>query len=133
MVMLTSGSTRSDPTCRDRDISIPHVVAGETPQHSERFLGAGNERSLFTWPVSEKVGYKLRPDDEFKIIMDLMNENTVDKTVYFTMIWDYADGYIPGFDDIQPIWLDIRQCGTSEVVSAHAKNVFSIGADCMCI
>jgi hypothetical protein len=77
MVMFVSGSSRSDPTCRDKDVSVPHVVAGETPQHSERFIGAGNERSLFSFPVEAKVGYKLRPDDKLKVIMDLMNENEV--------------------------------------------------------
>jgi len=128
-VLFTSGPTRSDPTCRDRDVSLPHVIVGETAQHSERFLGSGNERALFEFPAEAKVGYRLTPADKFKVVMDLMNENEEDKTVYFTMTWDYADGYIPGYDDLQPIWLDIRQCGTSEIRSPHVKNVFSVGAE----
>jgi hypothetical protein len=45
------------------------------------------------------------------------------------MTWDFLDGYVQDFDDIQPVWLDVRQCGTSEVISPHTNNVFSIGAD----
>jgi hypothetical protein len=45
------------------------------------------------------------------------------------MTYDYVDGYIKGVDDLQPVWLDIRQCGTSEVISPHVKNVFSVGSD----
>jgi hypothetical protein len=75
MVMFTSGPTRSDPTCRDRDVSLPHVTAGDTAQHSERFIGAGNERSQFMFPPEAKVGYRITADDKFKVIMDLMNEN----------------------------------------------------------
>jgi hypothetical protein len=77
MVLFTSGPTRSDPTCRGRDVSLPHVSVGETPQHSERFLGAGNERTLFTFPPEVKAGYRLTPEDKFKVVMDLMNENEV--------------------------------------------------------
>jgi hypothetical protein len=53
----------------------------------------------------------------------------VDQKVYFTMIYEYLDGYAEGIDDIQPIWLDVRQCGTSEIRPPQSKNVFSIGAD----
>jgi hypothetical protein len=87
MVLFTSGPTRSDPTCRDLDVSLPHVTAGETPQHSERFIGAGNERSLFSFPPAIKAGYRLTADDKFKIIMDLMNENEV--SCHFNKIQEY--------------------------------------------
>lgn len=77
MLLFNSGPTRSDPTCRDRDISIPHVAVGEIPQHSERIVAAGIEGGSFLFPVEAKVGYKLHPEDKFKVLMDIMNEREV--------------------------------------------------------
>jgi hypothetical protein len=82
MILFNSGPTRSDPTCRDREVSVPHVAVGETPQHSERFVAVGIEGGNFSFPVEAKVGYRLHPEDKFKVLMDMMNEKMVTRPNY---------------------------------------------------
>jgi hypothetical protein len=129
MVLVTEGPTRQDTTCKDREVSLPHVLVGTTSKKSERFMASGNERTPFLFPEFLKVGYKLQPEDKFRAILDLMNENMEDRTVYFTMTYDYAPEHPAGYDDIKVVWLDVQQCGTSEVVSPHKDNIFSISSD----
>jgi hypothetical protein len=81
------------------------------------------------FPAELKAGYKLNPEDKFSAIIDLMNENMVDNTVYMTITYDYIEGHPKGYDNVKPVWLDVKQCGTSEVVSPHKDNIFSIGSD----
>lgn len=60
------------------------------------------------------AGYKLYDTDQFSALIELMNENMEDKTVYLTMTYDIVRGH-PYKDDIKILWMDVRQCGTSEV------------------
>jgi hypothetical protein len=129
MVLFTSGPGRQDTTCKDRDVSLPHILVNQTSRTSERFLASGNERTAFQFPQIMKVGYKLNPEDKFHAIVDLMNENMVDNTVYLTVTYDYIESHPADYDNIKVVWLDVQQCGTSEVVSPHKDNVFSIGSD----
>jgi hypothetical protein len=125
MVLFNTGPGREDFTCGEKDISLPHAVAGVTPRNSERIFASGNERTvcLFpNWGVHD-AGYKLKPTDSFDAVLELMNENTEAKTVYVTMTYDIVDGH-PFKDDVRIIWLDIGQCGTSEF--NPKKDVFSI-------
>ena len=43
-----------------------------------------------------------------------MNENMQDKTVWLTTTYEYVDSH-PYDDDIKMVWMDVRQCGTSQV------------------
>jgi len=129
MAMFTIGEGRQDATCRERDVSLPHVFIGATAKSSERFMASGNERTPFGFGIDTKAGYMLRPSDTFAMAIDLMNENTVDKKVYITMTYDYIEGHPQGWDDVLPVWLDVRQCGTSEVTSPQSKGNFSINYD----
>jgi hypothetical protein len=132
MVAVTIGPSRWDPTCYHMpDNSLPHVVVGSDSANSERFFAAGNERTTLDL-TGAKVGgkntaYFIGKEDKFRFIVDMMNMNMEDRTMYLTMTYEFVDGPLPsGWKSIKPIWLDVNQCGTSEVHAPHADQKFTI-------
>lgn len=129
MVLFNTGPKRFDPTCVGQT-SLPHILVSSSPDKSERLMASGNERTTtrFNSPYTpdEKLGYYMNPADKFSFIVDFMNENKEEKTVYLTMTYDFVDGRPPGFSNFRSIWLDVAQCGTSEVTPPSGKKVFEI-------
>jgi len=128
-VFFNAGPGREDPTCMDKEISVPHVTTGATARSSERFFASGNERTpgIFPeWGVKD-AGYKIKSTDRFAALVELMNENMEDKTVYMTVTYDVVDGH-PFKDEIKCVWHDVRNCGTSEVNPPKGQNRFSLGS-----
>jgi hypothetical protein len=76
----------------------------------------------------KKVGYQLNKEDHFRILVDLMNMNMEDRTVYFTMEYDFINGPMKkeGWMDLKPVWLDIDLCGLSEIKAPKDTGSFSI-------
>ncbi|KAF2665461.1 hypothetical protein BT63DRAFT_417021 [Microthyrium microscopicum] len=127
MVMFNVGDDRQDATCHQREISVPHVFIGETPRNSERFFLSGNERTpvMFTeWGVGD-AGYNIKTSDKLAVIIDIMNDTPRDVVTWLTIQWDFIDGH-PYDYEIKPIWLDARQCGTSEVNPPAGQKKFTI-------
>jgi len=130
MVHLTIGSGRWDPTCYGRP-SLPHIDVNSSPGASERYFSSGNERSKITLDINgpgmTKWGYHLKSSDSYGFIVDLMNMNAQDKTVYLTMYYDYLEGPLPsGWDDVKTIWFDVNQCGTSEYSPPKQSGSYTI-------
>jgi len=130
MVSINSGSGRYDPTCIGKS-SLPHVDVNASPSSSERYFSSGNERSQVHLDIlgsgKTKWGYQLGMADRFGFIVDLMNINTEDKTVYLTMYYDFFEGGLPsGWKNIRVIWLDANQCGTSEVWPPKQSGQFAV-------
>jgi hypothetical protein len=77
MVLFNRGPGREDLPCSDRDISVPHSTIGATPRNSERIFASGNERSVASFPAwgVKDAGYKLRKQDTFAALVELMNMN----------------------------------------------------------
>ena len=122
-MLFNVGPGRRDFTCGDYDISVPHVSINATSRESQRFFGAGNERSniIFSdWGVTD-AGYKIKSTDSFASLIEVMNENVQDEIVWLTATYDIVDGH-PYDDDIQMIWLDVRQCGSSQVNPPKCKS-----------
>ena len=116
LVLFNVGPGREDITCSHHNISVPHISVNATSRGSERFFGVGNERTDLIFPDwgARDIGYKIKPTDRFASLVELMNETMDDRTVWLTVIYDILDGH-PYKDDIRPIWMDVRQCGTSLV------------------
>jgi len=136
MVALNAGPGRMDPSCMGK-VSLPHMVVGSNPATSERMYSSGNEGNfpMFSPPFAgaEKLGYFMEDTDKLSFIVDLMNQTPEDKTVYMTMTYDYlpttAGGRRPdGFGNIKAVWLDVNQCGTSEM-TPPATDIYSLKAD----
>jgi hypothetical protein len=129
MVLFNSGPKRFDPTCVGKT-SLPHLLIGSNPGKSERLMASGNERTQtrFNSPYNpgEKLGYYMDAADKFAFIVDFMNENKEDKVVYLTMTYDFIDGRPEGFSNFRSIWLDVAQCGTSEVAPPAGKTQFDV-------
>lgn len=122
-----------DPTCVGK-VSLPHMVVGSDPGNSERIFASGNERTMvaFNSPYmapNETLGYYLNPADKFAFIVDLMNQNAEDKTVYLTITYDYVDGHPEGVGNLKSIWFDAAQCGTSEIRPPTSSGQFTVTAD----
>lgn len=129
MVGIAVGNGRWDATCAAPAESLPHVLVGTDAKVSERFLSSGNERMpLYLYQDAAKpAGFHIKKDDTFRFIVDLMNMNMDDRTVYLTMTWDVIDGALPkGWNDIKPFWLDVDQCGQSEVDPPQEKGTFAL-------
>jgi len=127
---LTIGNGRWDPTCYGFP-SLPHIDVNSTPQGSERYFSSGNERTQIhldiNGPGMTKWGYHLKSTDKYGFIVDLMNMNSQDKTVYLTMYYDYLEGPLPaGWDDVKVIWFDVNQCGTSEYQPPRQSGSYTV-------
>ncbi|TID27629.1 Diphthamide biosynthesis protein 2 [Venturia nashicola] len=130
MVHFTIGSGRWDPTFAGSP-SLPHADVGASPMNAERYFSSGNERTKIRIDEAgadgTKYGYHLKTSDRFAFIVDLMNMNMVDKTVYMTMTYDVIDGALPsGWRDIKVVWFDAAQCGTSEVSAYKQTGKYTI-------
>jgi hypothetical protein len=129
MVLFNVGPNRFDPTCVNKT-SLPHMLIGSTPSKAERVMASGNERTRtrFNSPSApkEKLGYYLNEADQFSLILDFMNEKPEDRIVYLTMTYDYVEGRPAGFSNFRTIWLDVAQCGTSEVRPPVQTGKFNI-------
>ena len=56
------------------------------------------------WYQGQKIGYHLKANDKMAFIVDLMNDNEQDKTVYVTVTYDFINGEGADYDDIKPVW-----------------------------
>jgi len=134
MVLFNIGKGRVDQTCSGAWSSVPHADVGCTPETCERLFASGNERTpalpsnYQTGPSDKAAGYFLRANDKFALIIDLMNDSDQDKTVYMTMVYDYVDGWPTTLDHYRPVWLDVDECGISEVEAAAQKGAYTIRA-----
>jgi hypothetical protein len=117
-VLLSAGSTRSDPTCIDKQVSLPHSSIKSDAKHSERIWASGNERTkvdLPEWGVNN-AGYHVRPEDRFSAILDFMNDShDKERIVYLTMVYDIVKESPDAFDDVKVVWLDVANCQLSEI------------------
>ncbi|KAF2405054.1 hypothetical protein EJ06DRAFT_552503 [Trichodelitschia bisporula] len=131
MVHFTIGPGRSDPTCFGRS-SLPHVDVGTSPSNGERYFSSGNERTRIMIDkrgAATDFGYHLRTNDKFAFIVDLMNMNMEDKTVYLTMTYDIIEGPLPpNWRELKTVWFDANQCGTSEVAAVKQTGSYTITA-----
>ncbi|KAF1985006.1 hypothetical protein K402DRAFT_116356 [Aulographum hederae CBS 113979] len=131
MVHFTVGPSRSDVTCLQSPRSMPHYNVGATPQNSERSFSSGNERTRLDFTKAmgngtSMAGYHIMAQDKFAMIVDLMNMNMEEKSVYLTMTYDYVMGFPSTWENVKPVWFDADQCGTSEVDAPQQDGHFVV-------
>lgn len=101
-------------------------------KNTERYFVTGNERTPFNYYKPGVAGqgasaYHLDPQDRFFYVVELMNMNMQDATVYITMTYDVIDGPLPaGWMDVKTVYLDANSCQSSEVPSPPGKTQFTI-------
>jgi Stress up-regulated Nod 19 len=98
--VLTS-QFRSDATCGTSWLGL----AGE------RFFASGDERTSIAFPSG--YGYRVRWYDSWNLLVDLMNHDATQKTVYFQIRVTYRPSW-ENVRPLKPVWLDIDQCGDSK-------------------
>jgi len=130
MVLFSIGPGRTDATCGQNGMALPHFLVGSSARGAERLLASGNERTFINFPGwgYNNAGYKLKSQDKFALIVDLMNENMEDKLVYMTLTYDFVPGNGTGFRDVKPVWFDVAQCLTSEVWPPKQNGQFTLTA-----
>jgi hypothetical protein len=102
--------SRSDVTCPVGGGSNLINLLGNLEGGNERFFASGNERTITRLPRG--YGLRVRASDEWGLIMHLMNmtPRPRDVAVEYTFTWTRRH-----LKPVTPIWLDIDNCGDSEV------------------
>jgi hypothetical protein len=98
-------------------------------QNTERYFVTGNERTPFNFfsPTKPPSAYHLDAADKFFYLVELMNMNDRDETVYITMTYDITEGPLPsGWKDVKTIFLDANSCASSEVPSPAGEKQFVV-------
>ncbi|MEX1142199.1 MAG: hypothetical protein WD993_10015 [Thermoleophilaceae bacterium] len=104
-LLAAKGGGKSDATCAGTSVGFL----------GERFFAAGNERTVMD-VSSVDYGYKIGSNEDFNMVTELANWETTSKTVYVRMKYTYATGsHHNNRDALTPVWLDLDQCGDSEV------------------
>lgn len=104
-LLAASGGGKSDATCAGTQVGFL----------GERFFASGNERTVLD-VSSLDYGYKIGSNEDWNMVTELTNWETTSKTVYVRMKYTYATGSDhSNRDGVRPVWLDLDQCGDSEV------------------
>ncbi|KAI5856333.1 hypothetical protein BZA05DRAFT_433949 [Tricharina praecox] len=106
MVLYTRGGVNADLVC-------PSSLLYRTRR---RIFATGNERVVTRINHYGDYGIKVEPTDQYGMIIELMNEGTVEKSVYITMIYEYVElANAEKYVGIDVAWLDATGCGASSV------------------
>ena len=103
MVMLAGGGGKTDATCA---VSLFGLLG-------QRFFASGDERT----PIISPPGYGYFVGREnWHMIWELANHNvTPQNGLHIEMTYNWVPATTPGMTRLEPVWLDMNQCGTSEI------------------
>lgn len=104
--------SRPDVTCRPSLFGDTINLLGVVEGGNERFFASGNERTLMEVPAG--YGYYVGAGDEWGLIVDVMNMMNMARDYEF----EYTFEWVSAAEPVRPVWLDIDQCGDSEVDTA---------------
>jgi hypothetical protein len=103
MVMFNSSWGRSDATCGGSFLGFL----------GERFFASGDERTPTA--TNDMAGYYVSWLDSWNMIYELANYNSTPQDVKIRMTYKWVPASTPGMTRVDPVWLDIDQCGDSQV------------------
>jgi hypothetical protein len=100
-------------------------------RNADRPFVTGNERTPFHYyrPTAPGGGsaFHLDAADRYFYLVELMNMNMNDATVWITMTYDITEGALPsGWSEVKAVFLDANSCKSSEVNSPRGKQTFDI-------
>jgi hypothetical protein len=98
-----------------QDVTCPNLGVGIMGQ---RFFSSGNERTptIAGGPYGYKVGAT-----GWTLIADLMGMSRATEQVFIEVTFNWLPANTPGVRPITPVWMDIFQCGTSEMPAKTGK------------
>jgi hypothetical protein len=101
MVLFNRDAGRTDATCGSSVLGLL----------GQRFFASGDEREPAELP--DGFGYKVGASSQWNMVWDLAGTSPDEQQVFFELTYDFAPATATGITDVEPIWLDINQCGTS--------------------
>lgn len=84
----------------------------------ERFFGGGNERWTRRWNSIGPWGYKIDRDDVWDVVIELMNDASVESTVNIVVRYEVIEANSEVGNDyrgIAAVWLDLTGCGNADI------------------
>jgi hypothetical protein len=66
--------------------------------------------------------------DILSMIVDLMNMDKKDQTIYVAITYDYFEGKPAGMSEVKPVWLDVDQCGFSEAKAKSQNGAYTVAS-----
>jgi hypothetical protein len=93
---------------------------------TQRMYSAGNEREVSRLnPNGLKYGLSIGPLDQYTMVVELMNQNPQNISVYVTQTYELVEGEAAkGYKDAHMIWMDITGCGISSVPATPGQNSY---------
>jgi hypothetical protein len=105
-MFAAQSSGKSDVTCPGKG---PGLLG-------ERFFASGDERTAVDLE-SLPYGYKVNISETWNMVYDLMNWETITKTVKIKMTYKYATGSdATSRASLRPVWLDQAQCSLDSLI-----------------
>jgi hypothetical protein len=102
MVLFNSSWGRQDATCSGQFLGFL----------GERFFASGDERTPM--PTIGSYGYYVGAWDNWTMIYELANHNVTPQNTIIEMTYDWVPATTPGMRQLDPVWLDVDQCGFSQ-------------------
>jgi hypothetical protein len=118
-MVLASWTGRQDATCW---LGFPFPLG---IMFGQRFFASGDERTDIRFPAG--TGYRVDAMDTWNLIYDLANMNTTATSVYIKMHYEWVPMSTPGMTNVEPIWMDLAQCGFSEIARPAGTSQASWG------
>jgi len=106
-MLLASWTDRQDATCY---LGFPFPLG---LMFGQRFFASGDERTDIRMPPG--YGYRVGAFDTWNLIYDLANMNMTAQNVYLRVHYEYVPSTTAGMTNVEPIWMDLAQCGFSEI------------------
>ena len=104
MVMFAQGGGKTDSTC---SVSILGLLG-------QRFFASGDERTPVISPPG--YGYFVGAQENWHMIWELANHNTAPQNnLFIEMTYNWVPASTPGMTRVEPVWMDVDQCGDSEI------------------
>jgi hypothetical protein len=107
MVLANWAWGRSDATCNPGSPLPLGLLFGQ------RFFASGDERTSIRFPNG--YGYRVGAGDVWNLIYELAGMEDVPQNVIINMTFEWVPASTAGMRDIEPVWLDVDQCGFSQI------------------